>query len=58
MFFGTIGVSEAACWDDDLAKKDRDLLLMRSDAVYQLLDGPQVGRVLVSACSDLPFATN
>ena len=42
MFFGTIGVSEAACWDDVLAKKDRDLLLMRSDAVYQLLDGPRL----------------
>ena len=36
--FGTIGVSEAACWDDVLAKKDRDLLLMRSGVVYQLLD--------------------
>jgi|SoiMethySBSTD1v2_1073268.scaffolds.fasta_scaffold123105_2 hypothetical protein len=42
MLFATIGVSAAACWDDVLAKKDRDLLLMRSGAVYQLLDDPRL----------------
>lgn len=38
IFLGTIGISEAACWHDVLAKKDRELLLMRSGTVYQLLD--------------------
>ena len=42
MFFGTTGISGAACWDDVLAKKDRDLLLMRSGAVYQLLGDPRL----------------
>ncbi len=35
-------VSEAACWEDSLARVDRDLLLMRSGAVYQVLDDPRV----------------
>lgn len=34
-------VSEAACWEDSLARVDRDLLLMRSGAVYQVLDDPR-----------------
>jgi hypothetical protein len=42
MVLGTIGISEGACWDDVLAKKDRDLLIMRSGAVYQLLDDARV----------------
>jgi hypothetical protein len=35
-------VSEAACWEDSLARVDGDLLFMRSGAVYQLLDDPRV----------------
>jgi hypothetical protein len=35
-------ISEAACWQDSLAKVDRDLLFMRSGAVYQLLDDPRL----------------
>lgn len=34
--------SDAACWADGLAKVDRDLLFMRSGAVYQLLDDPRL----------------
>lgn len=41
-FFGTIGISGAACWEDVLDRKDRDLLIMRSGAVYQLLGDPRL----------------
>ena len=34
-------VSQAACWEDSLARVDGDLLFMRSGAVYQLLDDPR-----------------
>ena len=34
-------VSEAACWNDSLVRVDRDLLVMRSGAVYRILDDPR-----------------
>ena len=35
-------VAEAACWEDSLARVDRDILVMRSGAAYQLVDDPRV----------------
>jgi hypothetical protein len=42
MLLSISSVVEAACWEDSLARVDRDLLFMRSGAVYQLLDDPRV----------------
>jgi hypothetical protein len=42
VLFSISAISEAACWEDALARVDRDLLLMRSGDVYQLLDDPRI----------------
>ena len=34
-------VAQAACWEDTLAQRDGDLLVMRSGAVYRILDDPR-----------------
>ena len=33
-------VSQGACWEDALDTVDRDLLVMRSGAIYRILDDP------------------
>jgi hypothetical protein len=35
-------VAQGACWEDTLDTVDRDLLVMRSGAIYRILDDPAV----------------
>lgn len=35
-------LAEGACWQDSLARVDRDILVMRSGVVYRLLDDPRI----------------
>ncbi|MGH7794460.1 MAG: hypothetical protein ACREQ2_06130 [Candidatus Binatia bacterium] len=38
--FALSGAAAAACWDDGLDSKNGDLLVMRSGAVYRVLNAP------------------